>query len=46
VSGKVDVQADEEPKIKKKRKVMSVSESGGSVYVGQQNERYSGQIPL
>jgi len=46
MSGKGDVQADEELKDKRNSKVMSLSASGGAVYVGQQNEHYSGQIPL
>jgi hypothetical protein len=46
MSGKVDVQAVEEPKDKKESKVMSVSESGGAVYVGRQTEHYRGQIPF
>jgi hypothetical protein len=37
MSEKGDVPADEELKDKKKSKVMSFSESGGAVYVGQQN---------
>jgi hypothetical protein len=40
--GMVDIQADEGPKDKKKSKVMSVSESGGVVYSGQQNDLHSG----
>jgi hypothetical protein len=46
VYAKAEVQADRESKVKKKSEVMSVSESGGVVYVEQENEHCCGRIPL
>lgn len=46
MSGKGNVCADEEPEGNRKRKVMSVRESGGVGQVGEQNENCCSQMSL